>query len=62
MLYEKKRGIKNMLYELYSLYLKKTVLPSPEVITFFILNSAEHEIYPAPKCYNANNCWHFNIN
>ena len=29
--------------------------------TFFILNSAEHEIYPAHKCLNANNCWHFNI-
>ena len=25
--------------------------------TFFTLNSAEHEIYPAHK----NNCWHFNI-
>ena len=29
--------------------------------TFFILNSAEHEIYPAHKCQNANNCWHLNI-
>ena len=29
--------------------------------TFFKLNSAEHEIYPAYKCLNANNCWHFNI-
>ena len=29
--------------------------------TFSMLNSAEHEIYPAHKCYNANNCWHFNI-
>ena len=30
---------------------------------FFMLNSAEHEIYPANKCLNANNqyCWHFNI-
>ena len=25
------------------------------------LNSAEHEIFPAHKCKNANNCWHFNI-
>ena len=34
----------------------------PEVIKlFFMLNSAEHEIYPAHKCLNANNCWHFNI-
>ena len=24
--------------------------------TFFMLNSAEHEIYPAHMCYNANNC------
>ena len=29
--------------------------------TFVMLNSAEHEIDPAHKCYNANNCWHFNI-
>ena len=29
--------------------------------TFFMLNSAEHKIYPAHKCLNANNCWHFNI-
>ena len=29
--------------------------------TFSMLNSAEHEIYPAHKCYNANNCWHFII-
>ena len=28
---------------------------------FFMLNSAEHEIYPARKCQNVNNCWHFNI-
>ena len=24
--------------------------PSPEVIKLFMLNSAEHEIYPAHKC------------
>ena len=29
--------------------------------TFFMPNSAETEIYPANKCLNANNCWHFNI-
>ena len=29
--------------------------------TFSMLSSAEHEIYPAHKCLNANNCWHFNI-
>ena len=26
--------------------------------TFVILNSAGHEIYPAYKCQNANDCWH----
>ena len=29
--------------------------------TFSMLTSAEHEIYPAHKCLNANSCWHFNI-
>ena len=29
--------------------------------TFYMLNSAEHEIYHAHECENANNCWHFNI-
>ena len=30
--------------------------PGPKVIKlFFILNSAEHEIYPAYKCQNVNN-------
>ena len=29
--------------------------------TFFMLSSAETKIYPAHKCKNANNCWHFNI-
>ena len=34
----------------------------PEVIkVFFMLNSIEHGIFPAYKCENANNCWHFNI-
>ena len=28
--------------------------------TVFMLNSTEHEIYPAHKCLNANNCWHSN--
>ena len=28
---------------------------------FFMLNSTEHEIFPAYKCKNANNCWHCNI-
>ena len=26
-----------------------------------MLNTAEHEIYYAHKCSNANNYWHFNI-
>ena len=29
--------------------------------TFFMLNSTEHKIYHAQKCYKANNCWHLNI-
>ena len=29
--------------------------------TIFMLNSIEHEIFPAHKCKNANNCWHFNM-
>ena len=26
-----------------------------------MLKSTEHGIFPAHKCKNANNCWHFNI-
>ena len=29
--------------------------------TFFMLNSAEHEIFSANKYENANNNWHFHI-
>ena len=29
--------------------------------TFFMLNSAVHEIFPAHKCWNANSCWHFDL-
>ena len=29
--------------------------------TFFMLNSAEHEIFSANKYENANNSWHFHI-
>ena len=29
--------------------------------TFFMLNSAEHEIFPANKYENANSSWHFHI-
>ena len=33
-----------------------------EVMQFFsMLNVAEHEIYLAHECENANNCWYFNI-
>ena len=28
---------------------------------FFMLNSVEHKIFPAHKCLNDNNCWHFTI-
>ena len=34
----------------------------PEVIKlFFMLNSTDHELVPAHKCLNANDCWHLNI-
>ena len=29
--------------------------------TFFMLNSAEHEIFSGNKYENANNSWHFHI-
>ena len=29
--------------------------------TCFMLSSTEHGFFPAHKCENANNCWHFNI-
>ena len=29
--------------------------------TYFMLSSAEHEIFSANKYENANNSWHFNI-
>ena len=28
---------------------------------FFVLNSAEHEIHPAHKCLDTNNCWHLSL-
>ena len=34
---------------------------SPAYKKFSMLNSAETKIYPAHKCLNAYNCWHFNI-
>ena len=33
----------------------------PRGYNFFMLNSVEHGIFPVYKCYNANNCWHFNM-
>lgn len=30
---------------------------SKVVKEIFMLNSTEHEVYPADKCYNANNCY-----
>ena len=36
--------------------------PGSEVIKlFFMLNSAEHEVFSADKYENANNSWHFHI-
>ena len=36
--------------------------PGSKVIKlFFMLDSAEHEIFSANKYENANNCWHFHI-
>ena len=34
---------------------------SPLSLKNFMLNPADHGIFPANKCLNANNCWHFNI-
>ena len=34
---------------------------APSYKTFFMLNSAEHEIFSANKHENANNSWHFHI-
>ena len=37
-------------------------MPGREVIKlFFMLNSAEHEIFSANKFENANKSWHFQI-
>ena len=36
--------------------------PDPEIIKlFFMLNSAEQEIFSANKYENANNSWYFHI-
>ena len=44
--------------QLYVLYSSSISVPSgPEAIKQFMLNSAEHGIFPAHKSY----CWHFNI-
>ena len=34
---------------------------TPRLFKKIMLNSAKHEIFPAYKCKNANNCWHFHI-
>ena len=31
----------------------------PKAIKIVMLNSTEHDMYPADKCQKANNCWHF---
>ena len=43
-----------------SLALKSLITLRPELLIHHE-NRAEHEILPAYKCQNANNCWHFNI-
>ena len=41
---------------------EKVLSPGPQSYkTFFMLNSAEHEIFSANKYENANNSWHFHI-
>ena len=43
-------------------YIAAKMESGPEVIKlFFMLNSAEHEIFSANKYENANNSWHFHI-
>ena len=37
------------------------ICPAPRLKTFFMLNSAEHEIFSVNKYENANNSWHFHI-
>ena len=39
--------------------IKHGLRTDPEVITFFMLNSAEHEIFSANEYENASNSWHF---
>ena len=40
---------------------KNTHLIRLHVLFFFMLNTAEHEIFSANKYENANNSWHFHI-
>ena len=40
----------------------KQTKQNTEYIKIFLLKAFIHcSIYPANKCLNANNCWHFNI-
>ena len=49
-------------YENLLTVLKTILMPRPRGYkTFFMLNSAEHEIFSANKYENANNGWHFHI-
>ena len=43
------------------IYMGNGCLPGSEVIFFLMLNSTDHESFPAHKCKNANKCWHFNM-
>ena len=49
------------LYSLLYLSLNYLTAQAPRICFFFMLNSAEHEIFSANKYENANNCWHFHI-
>ena len=42
-------------------YTVKTKIRPRVYKTFFMLNSAEHEIFSANKYENANKSWHFHI-
>ena len=42
-------------------FAEKVPYLAPSLWNFFMLNSAEHEIFSANKYENANNSWHFHI-
>ena len=44
------------MFDILNLFFVSILSTSPEVIKHFPCSSAEHKIYPAHKCLNANNC------